>query len=135
MSAKKTGFDHQTGRSFNIRVSHGTGTDGENLTAKIVARGAQPGTPITDVVDIAWQNEERTAQISKFVLLGEDTLRLSSMQQYKRLGVCNGMNRDMRRRKYPSLPDHLANFDQQDIIDRRAFVGNATEQSTMIVKV
>ena len=84
---------------------------------------------------MTWRADKQSAAISRLILLGEESKNLPVVQRHKRLGIVNAMNRDLRRRKYPSLPDHIAAFDQQALLDRQAIAGEIDAHPKMVIKV
>ena len=134
-SQERTGVNRQNGGAFKAKVQLNKVGESEQMTASITPINAHNGKAITDLLHLVWKQTEDSAVIECFMLLGENSLRLSPDQRHKRLGVVNAMNRDLRRRKYPSLPDHVAAFNQQDLLDRQALTGQLDNQIKMVVKV
>ena len=134
-SQERTGVDRQNGGAFRAMVALKDDDKTSQMTASITPLVGSSIKAIPDLLHLKWQKGEQDTVVEQFILLGENSIHLPAEQRHKRLGVVNAMNRDLRRRKYPSLPDHIAAFDQQDLLDRQALAGQLDDQSKMIIKV
>lgn len=94
--------------------------DNTALQASIKPFAAKPGQGDTDLIHLTGRNFDGKFLIDQFSLRGEPSEALATMTRQLRLGVVHRSIMDMRAGHYPSVPAHLASFNQHSLLDRSA---------------
>lgn len=135
MERSKTGFDRQNGGAFRFNATYEETMAAARYDAQIAPHDAKRAQAVPAVAGVTLRYDGDGAAVDRLVLLGDVGAGLSLPERLQRLGVINRINRDLRRRKYPAVPDHLAVFRQPELLDRRLLLATLDDQPQMVIKV
>ncbi|MDX1923532.1 MAG: hypothetical protein SFW65_10440 [Alphaproteobacteria bacterium] len=129
----KTEIDRQNGAIHNFKASRIENAKHGSLVAATTPHNARHGSPITDLIDVRWKVTGDHAVFDQFVVLGEESCKLPTAHLQKRIGIVNKAMKDLRRRRYPHVLDYIAEYDQRNLVDKRALTGVVDEHKQMVV--
>lgn len=133
LGRSKTEIDRQNGAIHNFTTTYLVDAKQGTLIAKTTPHNPSSGAAITDLINIRWHVKGDDAHLDQFILLGEESCKLPAAQFQKRLGIVNKSMRDLRQRRYPRVLDYMAEYDQRDLVDKRALASTIDENKQMIV--
>jgi len=128
----KMEVDRQNAAIFNCHSAIEKQKAGGKLTVVAQPMNGAAKNSIPDLLGVRWTEKGDEAQIDSLLLLGEEGKNLSAAERQKRLGIVNKSIKDLRTRRYPHIPDYLAEFDQRDVINKRALAPKLDEHKQMI---
>lgn len=129
----KVGIDQQNAGLFECATHFKEKNGQASLKMGIKPLNGEGEKNFQSLFSVGWRQEGGKASLEQLDLCDEDSLLLGTEERQKRLGIINKSIKEMRQRRYPRFLDHLAEYDQRDLLDNRALLNHVSEDRQMIV--